>query len=43
MEKENSFPQDMKRRWVIATLLNISPAYLGLTTLDPLIPRHVVC
>jgi hypothetical protein len=37
MEKDNKIPQDIKRRWVIATLLNIPPVYLGLTALDPII------
>jgi tetratricopeptide (TPR) repeat protein len=39
MEKENKLPKDLKRRWVIATLLHIPPAYLGLTALDPLLPH----
>jgi hypothetical protein len=39
MEKENRVPVDKKRRWVISTLLNIPPAYLGLTALSPLFPR----
>ena len=39
MEKDNKVPLDKKRRWLIATLLNIPPAYLGLTvTKTPLPP-----
>jgi hypothetical protein len=40
MEKENRVPVDKKRRWVISTLLNLPPAYLGLTALSPLFPRQ---
>jgi hypothetical protein len=31
MEKENKLPADLKRRWVIARLLDIPAAYLGLS------------
>lgn len=30
MEKTNKVPADLKRRWILATLLHIPPAYFGL-------------
>jgi hypothetical protein len=38
MEKDNKIPQDKKRRWIIATLLHLPPAYLGLTALPSFFP-----
>ncbi|MBV9691697.1 MAG: hypothetical protein JO202_18525, partial [Ktedonobacteraceae bacterium] len=35
--KASSFPDDGERRWVIANLLNIPPALLGVTHLDELL------
>ena len=40
MEKDNKVPTDDKRRWIIATLLNIPPAYLGLTVTKSLLPPY---
>jgi hypothetical protein len=37
--KANSFPEDGERRWVIANLLNIPPALLGVTHLDELLEQ----
>ena len=39
MEKENRVPVDKKRRWLIATILNISPLYLGLDLPKPLVEQ----
>lgn len=36
MEKNNGVPPDKVRRWLLTTLLNIPPAYLGLTALQAL-------
>lgn len=36
MEKNNAVPPDKVRRWMLTTLLNIPPAYLGLTALQSL-------
>lgn len=33
MEQQNKVPMDQKRRWLLATILNIPLAYFGLTTL----------
>jgi len=38
MIRKDAFPQDPKRRWIIAKLLQIPPMYLGLSTLDRLLP-----
>ncbi|GCE15751.1 hypothetical protein [Tengunoibacter tsumagoiensis] len=35
MEQQNNVPIDPKRRWLLATILNIPPAYLGLSALRP--------
>jgi hypothetical protein len=40
MEKDNKVPVDKKRRWLIATLLDIPPAYLGLTVTKSLLPPY---
>lgn len=40
MEKENKVPVDLKRRWIITTLLNMPPAYLALKNLAPLYPKQ---
>jgi tetratricopeptide (TPR) repeat protein len=40
MEKDNKVPIDKKRRWLIATLLNIPPAYLGLKIGKSLFPPY---
>jgi tetratricopeptide (TPR) repeat protein len=37
MEQQNKVPVDQKRRWILATLLSIPPAYLGLSALQPII------
>ncbi|QBD81682.1 hypothetical protein EPA93_39220 [Ktedonosporobacter rubrisoli] len=37
MEQQNNVPIDQTRRWVLATLLSIPPAYLGLPALKPII------
>ncbi len=34
MEKKQILPYDEKRRWILATLLNIPPAYLGLKSIE---------
>lgn len=35
MEQDNKVPMDQKRRRLLATILNIPPAYFGLTALAP--------
>ncbi len=46
MEQQNNVPMDQKRRWLLATILNIPPTLFGLTTLTPyLLPSsepHIV-
>lgn len=37
MLKDNSFPDEQSRRWVIAKLLQIPPALMGVETLDDLL------
>ncbi|QBD81103.1 hypothetical protein EPA93_36080 [Ktedonosporobacter rubrisoli] len=37
MEQRNEVPRDPKRRWILATLLGIPPALLGLQALAPLL------
>ena len=39
MIRDKSFPTDPQRRWVIARLLQIPPALLGVVTLDDLVPE----
>jgi len=34
MESSNTVPVDQKRRWILHTILNIPPAYLGLQTME---------
>ncbi len=41
MIRENSFPHDPKRRWIIAKILQIPPIYFGVSTLDELLPKPV--
>ncbi len=38
MGKNNAVPPDKMRRWIFTTLLNIPPAYFGLTALKTLPP-----
>jgi tetratricopeptide (TPR) repeat protein len=40
MEKQNHVSVDRARRWVLATLLTIPPAYLGLSALQPIIHQQ---
>ena len=40
VEKENKVPVDLKRRWIIATLLSIPPASFGLQALPAVIPQQ---
>lgn len=40
MEQKNRVPVDEKRRWIIATLLNIPCSYFGLKVLNSLIPSQ---
>src|SRR6266540_7163086 len=39
MLRENAFPTDPKRRWILAKLLHIPPFLLGLKSLDDLLPK----
>jgi tetratricopeptide (TPR) repeat protein len=38
MVRDNAFPDDNTRRWVIATLLRIPPVLMGVESLDDLLP-----
>lgn len=38
--QKNRVSVDEKRRWIIATLLNIPPAYLGLSALQPILHQQ---
>src|SRR5689334_13922695 len=38
MIRNNSFPEDSTRRWIIAKILHIPPAYFGVSRLDELLP-----
>ena len=38
MIRNNSFPEDSTRRWIIAKILQIPPAYFGVSRLDELLP-----
>jgi hypothetical protein len=42
MEKTNKVPIDLKRRWILATLLNIPPAYFGLELEKILKPEELL-